>query len=203
MKSKYRYHPIDQSKGSDSGSVICTQTKSRTASRRTSYMRYLFGFVFIPSVLHVVFLIGIREESYRAQQAESTTSKYLSPSVCARDSARDTAGDIDSVEDQVKSSSSSNSQIISTNELFTTIDSKQEALTIGMEIAHCGDCGQCSTDSDIELMIATKETLTKDATSCAVRGLLFGDEKIDACLQTIGFTPGCAVSIFVRSICGL
>ena len=72
-----------------------------------------------------------------------------------------------------------------------------------MEIAHCGDCGQCSTDSDIELMIATKDTLTKDATSCAVRGLLFGDEKIDACLQTIGFTPGCAVSIFVRSIYAL
>jgi len=156
-------------------------------------MRYIFGFLFVPSVLHVVFAIGIREESSRVQQASSTTFHYLSPSVCARAGGSGSTGasGSDSEEDQVNSSSS-HSSIISTNEFFTTIDSRQEALSIGMDIAHCGDCGQCSTDSDIELMIATKETLTKDATICAVRGLIFGDGKIDECLQTIGFTPGCS-----------
>lgn len=60
------------------------------------------------------------------------------------------------------------------------------------EITHCGDCGECSTPSDIGVMNATKDTLTKTATDCSLKAFSGGAAAVDACFQErVGFTPGC------------
>lgn len=117
-------------------------------------------------LIPISFFFGIRSERSRVQQAKSTHSNYSSSSLCAYNTA---------------------------NNNFHTLGSYQEA-NDEHDFLHCGECGQCSNDVDIDLMIATKDTLTKDATKCALKGLIFGEQKVDGCLQDIGFTSECSVS---------
>ena len=59
-------------------------------------------------------------------------------------------------------------------------------------VTHCGDCGQCSSPNDIDVMNATKDTLTKTATDCSLKAFSGGAAAVDACFQErVGFTPGC------------
>jgi len=63
----------------------------------------------------------------------------------------------------------------------------------GLEIVHCGECGQCTNDNDITIMKKTNETLTKTTTRCALRGLFLGAKQAESCVkEQIGFTQNCS-----------
>ena len=76
---------------------------------------------------------------------------------------------------------------------LTTRSSVSEALSSGDTIQHCGDCGECSSDHDINVMRVTADNLTRTATRCAVRVFLGGEEGVSRCFETqVGFSPSCS-----------
>ena len=169
----YEYDPIMIARGEGGeNKTYGTAAWERNRARIKDLLRITSKiFLLLMLSLLIIFFFGIRSERSKVEHAKSTHSNYLSSSVCA--SNNDTNN-------------------------FVTFDSKQEAISNGSldTIVHCGDCGFCSTHIDIDLMIATKDTLTKDATQCALKGLVLGEDKVDDCLQNIGFTPGCSVSLY-------
>ena len=103
-------------------------------------------------------------------RAESTQKVYSSPLVCANYQR-----DQDSINN------------------FTTVQNQAEAKKKNIQIAHCGSCGNCSTNTDIKIMKSTKDTLTRTVTICALYSLILGQKATENCLQEqIGFTPACS-----------
>jgi hypothetical protein len=59
-------------------------------------------------------------------------------------------------------------------------------------VAHCGDCGACSTPHDINLYDETRNSLLQSTTKCAKRALIWGRATAETCMEkTVGFTPAC------------
>ena len=59
-------------------------------------------------------------------------------------------------------------------------------------IAHCGECGFCSNDVDIQIYDETKNSLTETSTSCAKKAFLGGREAVYKCFtEDVGFTDDC------------
>jgi hypothetical protein len=59
-------------------------------------------------------------------------------------------------------------------------------------VAHCGDCGACSTPHDINLYDETRNTLLKSTTQCAKRALIWGRATAETCMEkSVGFTAEC------------
>ena len=69
-------------------------------------------------------------------------------------------------------------------------------------VLHCGKCGKCSTEKDLEVIYRTRKSITSDMTSCAISyaGLLGHKDKnkLEECLrdsnkvnEVIDFTPMC------------
>lgn len=69
-------------------------------------------------------------------------------------------------------------------------------------VLHCGSCGHCSNEADIQTLFDTRSTITKDMTACSIRYALpawlggHNDRRIlEACLTganvPIRFTPSC------------
>ncbi len=172
-------------------SLVETKQKRRKVHYAQSFCCVI---ITILLALQCLFFIGIRREEHFVRLANTTLSNYQTNSVCVRSD----------ISTNATSSTNNNSTQdplalptpCSTN--FVTMEKRTYEASLtnssSLDIAHCGECGKCSTDDDIELMIRTKDTLTKDATKCALRGLLFGDHSMEKCLQTIGFTSGCSVS---------
>lgn len=61
----------------------------------------------------------------------------------------------------------------------------------GDMVVHCGDCGQCSTMHDMEIMARTRNTLTETSTQCAYRQFLGSGFVSDCMERNVGFTPSC------------
>lgn len=141
----------------------------------------------------VTFFVGIGKEKRRVVLAKSTRPNYTSNSVCSRYRSKESEYCTDEGNDDSERGNGTQCVLQSDFE-FITAETKEEAISAGYDVVHCGECGRCSTQNDIDLMISTKETLTEDATICALRGLVMGDHSMDACLRDIGFTPGCSVS---------
>ena len=128
----------------------------------------LAAFVLIPGGFIVRTSLEIEKTQYVL--AVSTLKKYNVSAVCANYPSNENGN------------------------LVTILDSSQQAQEQGnMSIVHCGACGHCSTNIDIEIMKKTKQTLTKTATSCAIRGLMFGEDATNKCLdEKVGFSPACS-----------
>lgn len=121
----------------------------------------LFGIVGFASVM-----IGARIERKKFANAEGTTHLYQSPNVCG-------------LQDPLS------------DEMGIIYNSVEEAHDDGAKIAHCGDCGSCSSAHDMEIMSRTKESLTRDSTRCAFKSFL-GRASVEKCMEErIGFTPAC------------
>lgn len=115
-------------------------------------------------LLLVICAIGARIERGYIQKRMSTAHLYATNDVCAMDGS-----------DQV-----------------TTFPSTQEAHDNGNQVAHCGQCGQCSTRQDMEIMGQTKATLTRDSTRCAFLMFLGNPKLVSKCMkEKVGFTDSC------------
>jgi len=154
------------------GVLCCSRGRIRTFwwhGNSPMYMMLITSTLLLP---YAVLYFGSLHESLNVKMALSTHSNYImSEAVCVRHQ--------DGTFQSMMSSS-----------LEETIATTAPATA--PSISHCGNCGKCSSDSDIDLMIATKDSLTKDATRCALKGLIYGQHTIDECLQGIGFTVDCA-----------
>jgi len=59
-------------------------------------------------------------------------------------------------------------------------------------IAHCGDCGSCSNQHDINIYDETKNTLLDTTITCAKRSFIWGRKTSGKCMKdNVGFTPEC------------
>lgn len=71
-------------------------------------------------------------------------------------------------------------------------------------IAHCGKCGMCSNAHDIRIYDETKNTLTRDSTSCAKRVFLGGSKEVAKCFhEKVGFTSSCQECWVENVMCDL
>eukprot|EP00978_Attheya_sp_CCMP212_P034800 scaffold147954_cov51-Attheya_sp.AAC.2 len=57
---------------------------------------------------------------------------------------------------------------------FKTVSNVKEAHTLSRNVAHCGECGACSTMHDMQIMTDTQLTLTDDVVDCAKKAFLGG-----------------------------
>ncbi len=137
----------------------------QSRSKQVAIFRIL-STLFIVTIIIAFIKDCLAREKAEYSSAESTISKYTSSHVCANSTKY---------------------------HRLKTIKSSKEAKRRNMNIVHCGECGHCSTNNDIDIMYETKDSLTKTATHCAVRGLLFGDRATENCLEdNVGFTPSCS-----------
>ncbi|CAM9772234.1 unnamed protein product [Chrysoparadoxa australica] len=75
---------------------------------------------------------------------------------------------------------------------YVSYPSYEAAVGDNANVVQCGKCGQCSTDHDIGIMRATRETLTGTATRCAVTYALAGARVSSNCMRRlVGFSPPC------------
>lgn len=76
----------------------------------------------------------------------------------------------------------------------TTFPSAEAAHQHNASIMHCGSCGSCSTDDDINIYRKTRNSLTRTTTLCALWALVpyFGDGRVESCMnEHVGFTNDC------------
>jgi hypothetical protein len=75
---------------------------------------------------------------------------------------------------------------------FKTVSNVKEAHTLSRNVAHCGDCGACSTMHDMQIMADTQLSLTDDVIDCAKKVFLGGRKIGKSCLEeNVGFTNSC------------
>lgn len=126
--------------------------------------------IIIMLLLFAILMIGAHIEEKNFRRSESTLELYTQDeSVCA-----------------MTNSSTDDSTIQS-------FESSEKALgnNATNDIVHCGECGECSNRQDLEILAATRSTLTKDATSCAYK-MFLGRSHVDRCLEDkVGFTESC------------
>lgn len=65
-------------------------------------------------------------------------------------------------------------------DLTNTFDNALVARSLGSKVAHCGECGACSNQNDMEIYYNTRNTLTKTATDCATKAFI-GKEAVEKC----------------------
>lgn len=130
------------------------------------FKRILLFFIVFGIVGFAVVMIGARIEKNKYKHAEGTSHLYQMPQVCG-------------VQDPL------------TDIMGTTYDSVQEARSDGAEIAHCGECGACSSAQDMAIMTKTADSLTRDSTRCAFK-IFLGRRAVEKCMEErVGFTPDC------------
>lgn len=87
---------------------------------------------------------------------------------------------------------------------FNAENEAREAMGESGVIGHCGDCGACSNPHDITIYDDTKNSLTGDATKCAVKGMIGGRRLARRCLdERVGLSPKCNNCWVENIICDL
>jgi len=73
----------------------------------------------------------------------------------------------------------------------TNYPNASDAHAAGDSIQHCGQCGACSNEHDINIYNTTADSLTNAATKCAFLSFI-GEDRVRTCLdQHVGFTHDC------------
>ena len=134
-----------------------SKQRIRNLERPCSCLQYgLIAFLLILLILWV----GKTVEKNHVERAQSTLNLYTKPEVCALLNVPTRIPNPTEAEQRQRSFSPSNKalQAFSTQTLsnITVARQKQDAL-----VAHCGDCGACSTPQDILIYDDTKDTLTE------------------------------------------
>lgn len=152
------------------------KTEKGVAAKKVSPCKlcscFLLGLGLLALSFLVVVFVGAEMEEMTYKVANNTEEYYRTPDVCAIDSSKKRKS-----EGTFSLWSFSNSSLARSN---------------GCDVAHCGQCGQCSTPVDIEIMALTKKTLTDDTKNCGMQSFFGGREAVEQCMEEkIGFTPDC------------
>ncbi|CAB9528689.1 expressed unknown protein [Seminavis robusta] len=125
----------------------------------------LFLLVVVVAVLFTAVMVGAVLERNSYSGKEGTNHYYTTPQMCGVDNPLTDTG--------------------------VTFPSLTDLHNAGSKVAHCGDCGACSTAHDMDIMGRTADSLTKDSTACAFK-IFFGRRAVEKCMEErVGFTPAC------------
>lgn len=157
----------------------------KNLKRLCSCMQYSI-LLFIAILLAL--LIGKNVEENHVERARSTMDLYNKSEVCALMGVPDYLLNTSVTQGRQRSSTLDDSNaIIKTIANVTVARSTPNTL-----VAHCGDCGKCSTPSDVKIYDETKNTLTDTTTKCAKLGLIGGRRRATKCMQErTGLSEGC------------
>jgi hypothetical protein len=145
----------------------------------------LLRLIFVYSLVLFAFFVlimwfGMLYEDAQVRNGPDTRAFYQTPKICAVENITTTAAN------------AGGNKTTTTKLIVKTLDSVDQVNTTTDIVAHCGDCGSCSSPHDIRIYDATKSTLTEDAMTCAKRGIFGGRKAIQQCLQErVGFTAPC------------
>mmetsp|Transcript_21181 Transcript_21181/g.30275 ORF Transcript_21181/g.30275 Transcript_21181/m.30275 type:complete len:263 (+) Transcript_21181:186-974(+) len=172
--------------------AVADNERIKTNVLPKTFLRGLGAILLLHAFLGVVVFIGAEFERRKVMAASPTDWLYSTPKVCGVSSsaAANTGGNIAAVG----------------NASFTTFHSETHAKESDSLVAHCGECGKCSSFHDIEVIKSTTQTLTKDSTSCATVGLLTGLNRnlIAKCMESrVGFTNSCQDCWVENIVCSL
>jgi hypothetical protein len=198
VSSQHVYNPIStNSPDVVKGHYFVWQTStchiSPTARRLAcvSVQYSLIAFVVLISVLYV----GAEYEQYQVRNADSTTNFYSQPEVCgillSQQANITSTNETASTRDVASGVIPEASIRIATFGSVGKVAAANSSSTMSI-VAHCGDCGACSTPQDISIYDDTRNTLFKSTASCAKRSLLGGRRTAAKCmLDEVGLTSDC------------
>ena len=71
-------------------------------------------------------------------------------------------------------------------------------------VVHCGSCGMCSTEADLQVYHSTAFTLKKDIMQCSMKGLYGGRKLVSSCIDDrVHFSKGCRDCWVSSAMCAL
>jgi len=87
------------------------------------------------------------------------------------------------------------------NTTYTRLDALHDA---GQSVRHCGACGQCSNDHDVQIYYDTLKTLTDTTTTCAFKAVMQGEGAVTRCMEDrVNLTEGCTRCWVENVMCDL
>jgi hypothetical protein len=133
---------------------------------------------------------GAEYERQQVRNADNTTGFYSQPEVCGIILTEQV--NITGMNVTASTSDVATGIIPEVSVRIETFGSVNEVTAENGIVAHCGECGACSTPQDISIYDETRNTLFKTTTECAKRGLLGGHRAAAKCmLENVGLTDGC------------
>lgn len=134
---------------------------SHSCAKRCAWISLALLMVICLVLLAAIFL-GSRVEAKQVAKASDTLNLYSGNAVCALNGTTS-----------------------------TTFSSADAANAAGLPVAHCGTCGGCSSVQDMTIYAQTRNSLTDDATKCAVNSFVHAN-LVGKCFdKRVGFTPAC------------
>jgi hypothetical protein len=167
-------------------SACCISPTARTLAR--GLVQYsLLAFV----MLILMVWLGSEYEQYHVHKAENTLAFYnQQPEVCGivlTKQANTTSANVTASTSVLAAVTLSETPI-----QIETFSSADEVTAENGIVAHCGECGACSTPQDISIYDETRNTLFESSTACAKRGLIWGRRTAAKCMmEEVGFTEDC------------
>lgn len=136
------------------------------------FLRSLFRTMLLTLIAFTLLLwLGAEYQDFRARQEPATTDLYETRSNCQMDPVN-----------------CRTQTILSDGNTSSILDDHSNSLFV----AHCGECGKCSTPHDIRLYDETHHTLFATTVNCAKRSFLWGRKTASQCMEDhVGFTEGC------------
>jgi hypothetical protein len=166
-----------------------------SSRRRLAYTSIQYSLLAVAIVIQVIWL-GAEYERYHVRNADDTLGFYTQPEVCGIVHSKQ--ANITSAKVTASSRVVAASVVLPETSLriktFSSVDEVTAASSSGTNsvVAHCGDCGACSTPQDINIYDETRNTLFKTTTECAKRGLMGGHRAAAKCMmEDVGLTPDC------------
>jgi len=184
------------------------QKRMKTLKRLCSCMQYS---ILAMLIILLVLWIGKHVEDKHVQRAQSTVDLYTKPQVCALQHIPDDIFNNTRQSSSRKqrqryySSSPQHERRLQHLSFIQTLENvtvaRQEPNTI---IAHCGDCGSCSTPRDVLIYDETKNTLTDTSTKCAKLGLIGGRRRASKCMEEhVGLSEACTKCWVENIMCSI
>lgn len=168
------------------------QKRMKTLKRLCSCMQYS---ILALLIILLVLWIGKHVEQNHVDRAPSTVDLYSKPQVCTLlNVPNDVVNYNSTVSSQHQRSPKplhqrklQHSHYIQTLSNVSIAREKENSL-----IAHCGDCGSCSTPQDVAIYEQTKNTLTDTTAKCAKLALIGGRRRATKCMNDhVGLSGAC------------
>lgn len=145
-------------------------------------------------IILLMLFIGKTVEENHVERAQSTVDLYNKSQVCALQNIPDNVYN-NITENSIRQRSPAHRRHLQQQDssFLQTVDNitvaRQEPNTL---VAHCGDCGKCSSPHDVLIYDETKNTLTDTTTKCAKMALIGGRRRATKCMEeSVGLSPEC------------
>lgn len=141
----------------------------------------------LSSLITCFVFIGAATEKRIVESIPTSSIYYESPKVCAFVSS---GGGLDALEQSFRT--------------FDSYNIMMECHENSASVAHCGECGNCSTQTDIDIYHSTTHSFKKSTMQCGAKSILGGRNRVASCMkERLGLTPGCENCWVDNALCSL